>query len=48
VESAPGEGSLFWVELPVDARVAGPQDRALVVEATGAAAPHTVLTAPPV
>jgi PAS domain S-box-containing protein len=46
VESAPGEGSTFWVELPVDPRVAAQQDRASVVGGMGAAAPHAGLTAP--
>jgi PAS domain S-box-containing protein len=48
VESAPGEGSLFWVELPVDSRSSPPQDRAGVASRKGAAAPNAGLTAPPV
>jgi PAS domain S-box-containing protein len=45
VDSAPGAGSTFWVELPVDARVAAAQDRAKVVAAPGAAAADGGLTA---
>jgi signal transduction histidine kinase len=48
VESAPGEGSLFWVELPVSQRVAEPQGHAMVVAAAGAGAADAGLTAPPV